>query len=64
MSVLIPRNSTIPVKKTKVYHTCEDDQPGVSIDVYEGERMVATENNLLGLFELQIPLAPRHLPIQ
>ncbi|GAU23242.1 hypothetical protein TSUD_172710 [Trifolium subterraneum] len=64
MSVLIPRNSTIPVKMKKVYHTCEDDQPGVSIDVYEGERMVATENNLLGLFELQIPLAPRHLPIQ
>jgi L1 cell adhesion molecule like protein len=64
MSVLIPRNSTIPVKTKKVFHTCEDDQPGVSIDVYEGERMIATENNLLGLFELEIPLAPRYLHIQ
>ncbi|XP_058756798.1 heat shock cognate 70 kDa protein-like [Vicia villosa] len=63
MSVLIPRNSTIPVKKKQVYHTCEDDQRDVSIDVYEGERMVASENNLLGLFELKIPLAPRGLPV-
>ncbi|CAI8612064.1 unnamed protein product [Vicia faba] len=63
MSVLIPRNSTIPVKKKQVYHTCEDDQPGVSIDVYEGERMVASENNLLGVFVLKVPLAPRGLPV-
>ena len=64
MSVLIPRNSIIPFKKKQVYHTCDDDQPGVSIDVYEGERTVASENNLLGLFELKVPLAPRGLPIQ
>ncbi|CAL5191505.1 unnamed protein product [Lathyrus oleraceus] len=63
MSVLIPRNSTIPVKKKQIYHTCEDDQPGVSIDVYEGERMVASENNLLGVFVLKVPLAPRGLPV-
>ncbi|XP_058762938.1 heat shock cognate 70 kDa protein-like [Vicia villosa] len=63
MSVLIPRNSTIPVKKKQVYHTCEDDQPGVSIDVYEGERMVASENNLLGVFVLKVSLAPRGLPV-
>ncbi|XP_058736665.1 heat shock cognate 70 kDa protein-like [Vicia villosa] len=63
MSVLIPRNSTIPVKKKQVYHTCEDDQPGVSIDVYEGQRMVASENNLLGVFVLKVSLAPRGLPV-
>ncbi|CAK8541040.1 unnamed protein product [Lathyrus sativus] len=63
MSVLIPRNSTIPVKKKQVYHTCEDNQPGVSIDVYEGERMVASENNLLGVFVLKVSLAPRGLPV-
>jgi L1 cell adhesion molecule like protein len=63
MSVVIPRNTTIPVKKETVYVTINDDQPAVEIDVYEGERMVASENNLLGLFELSVPRAPRHLPI-
>jgi L1 cell adhesion molecule like protein len=63
MSVVIPRNTTIPVKKETVYVTVNDDQPGVEIDVYEGERMVASENNLLGLFELSVPRAPRGLPI-
>ncbi|XP_004516059.1 heat shock cognate 70 kDa protein-like [Cicer arietinum] len=63
MSVLIPRNSTIPVKKEQQYQTVEDDQPAVSIDVYEGEREVASENNLLGLFTLSLPLAPRGLPV-
>ncbi|KAL5057131.1 hypothetical protein RYX36_028735, partial [Vicia faba] len=63
MDVVIPRNTSIPVKKKQVYHTCEDDQPSVSIDVYEGERMVASENNLLGVFVLKVSLAPRGLPV-
>jgi L1 cell adhesion molecule like protein len=49
MSVVIPRNTLIPVKKKAVYYTCEDDQSSVKIDVYEGERMIASENNLLCL---------------
>jgi L1 cell adhesion molecule like protein len=63
MSVVIPRNTTIPVKKETVYVTIIDDQSSVEIDVYEGERMVASENNLLGLFELSVPRAPRGLRI-
>ncbi|XP_058736661.1 heat shock cognate 70 kDa protein-like [Vicia villosa] len=64
MSVLIPRNSSIPIKKKHVFLTCVDDQSIVSIMVYEGERLVASENNLLGLVNLSVPLAPRGLPIQ
>jgi L1 cell adhesion molecule like protein len=65
MSVVIPRNTLIPVKKKAVYYTCEDDQSSVTIDVYEGERMIASENNLLGLFRFSVPRAPRrHLPIR
>jgi L1 cell adhesion molecule like protein len=65
MSVVIPRNTLIPVKKKAVYYTCEDDQSSVKIDVYEGERMIASENNLLGLFRFSVPRAPRrHLPIR
>ncbi|MCH95520.1 heat-shock protein, partial [Trifolium medium] len=48
MSVVIPRNTSIPVKKTQNYLTVKDNQSRVAIKVYEGERMIASENNLLG----------------
>ncbi|XP_057436420.1 heat shock cognate 70 kDa protein 2-like [Lotus japonicus] len=63
MSVMIPRNSTIPVKMTHRYVTCYDNQSRVLIQVYEGERTRASDNNLLGLFNLTgIPPAPRGHP--
>ncbi|KAJ1443172.1 Heat shock protein 70 family [Sesbania bispinosa] len=63
MSVVIPRNTTIPVKKTKEYVTVEDNQTSVLIEVYEGERARASDNNLLGSFLLSgIPPAPRGHP--
>jgi len=64
MDIVIPRNSLIPVQKTKTYVTVSDNQPTVLIKVYEGERIVASQNNLLGLFGLKIALAPRGLPIK
>ncbi|CAJ2669454.1 unnamed protein product [Trifolium pratense] len=64
MSVVIPRNTSIPVKITKEYITIEDDQSVVAIRVYEGERMIVSENNLLGLFDLPVRCAPRGLPLQ
>ncbi|XP_058741066.1 heat shock cognate 70 kDa protein-like [Vicia villosa] len=59
MDVIIPRNTSIPVMKTKDYVTYEDYQLRVAIDVYEGERIKASENNLLGLFRFSIPRAPQ-----
>ncbi|XP_027931279.1 probable mediator of RNA polymerase II transcription subunit 37c [Vigna unguiculata] len=60
MSVMIPRNTTIPVKRTKEYLTVADDQSCVKIQVYEGERTRASDNNLLGSFMLSgFPPAPR-----
>jgi L1 cell adhesion molecule like protein len=64
MDVVIPRNTTIPVTEKKTYFTDADNQSGVLIKVYEGERMISGENNLLGFFSLSIPLAPRGLPIK
>ena len=60
---LIEKNTTIPTKKSQVFSTAEDNQPAVSIRVLQGEREMATDNKLLGNFELVgIAPAPRGVP--
>ncbi|MGM0462705.1 MAG: Hsp70 family protein, partial [Fibrobacterota bacterium] len=63
MTKLIERNSTIPVKKSQIFSTAADNQPAVTIMVYQGEREMAKHNRLLGKFDLtDIPPAPRGVP--
>ena len=63
MTVMIPRNTTIPTQKKEIFSTAADNQPAVDVRVFQGERRMARDNRLLGVFRLDgIPPAPRGMP--
>ncbi|MGD4318507.1 Hsp70 family protein, partial [Xanthomonas citri pv. citri] len=63
LTPIIEKNTMIPTKKSQVFSTADDNQPAVTIQVYQGERKIAAQNKLLGRFDLtDIPPAPRGVP--
>ncbi|KNC69519.1 hypothetical protein SARC_17968, partial [Sphaeroforma arctica JP610] len=63
MTKVIPRNNNIPTKKSQIFSTAADNQPVVTLKIYEGERSMTKDNHLLGQFDLTgIPPAPRGVP--
>ncbi|MCR9120148.1 MAG: molecular chaperone DnaK, partial [bacterium] len=62
MTALVERNTTIPAERDKEFSTASDNQPGVTVSVFQGERPMARDNRLLGEFHLDVPPAPRGVP--